>query len=37
MMRQTPNIKHNFPQVKDACYFAKRVRHRLDAKINSIE
>jgi len=23
MMRQTPNIKHNFPQVKDACYFAE--------------
>jgi hypothetical protein len=31
-----PNIKHNSPEVKDVCYFAGRVRHMLDVKINHI-
>jgi hypothetical protein len=31
---KAPNIKHNSPEVKDVCYFAERVRHMLDVKIN---
>jgi hypothetical protein len=31
-----PNIKHNSPEVKDVCYFAERVRHMLDVKINDL-
>ena len=31
---KTPNIKHNSPEVKDVCYFAERVRHMLEVKIN---
>ena len=30
------NIKHNSPEVKDVCYFAERVRHMLDVKINHL-
>ena len=30
------NIKHNSPEVKDVCYFAERVRHMLDVKINDL-
>lgn len=26
--------KHNSPEVKDVCYFAERVRHMLEVKIN---
>ena len=33
---KAPNIKHNSPEVKDVCYFAERVRHMLDVKINHI-
>jgi hypothetical protein len=28
------NIKHNSSDVKDLCYFADKVRHMLDIKIN---
>jgi hypothetical protein len=31
---RAPNIKHNSPEVKDVCYFAERIRHMLDVKIN---
>ena len=31
---KAPNIKHNSPEVKDVCYFAERIRHMLDVKIN---
>jgi hypothetical protein len=31
-----PNNKHNSPEVKDVCYFAGRVRHMLDVKVNHI-
>jgi hypothetical protein len=33
---KAPNIKHNSPEVKDVCYFADRVRHMLDVKINHL-
>jgi hypothetical protein len=33
---KAPNIKHTSPQVKDICYFAERVRHMLDVKINHL-
>jgi hypothetical protein len=33
---RAPNIKHNSPEVKDVCYFADRVRHMLDVKINHL-
>ena len=33
---RAPNIKHNSPEVKDVCYFAERVRHMLDVKINHL-
>ena len=33
---KSPNIKHNSPEVKDVCYFAERVRHMLDVKINHL-
>ena len=33
---KAPNIKHNSPEVKDVCYFAERVRHMLDVKINHL-
>ena len=33
---KAPNIKHNSPEVKDVCYFAGRVRHMLDVKINHL-
>ena len=33
---RAPNIKHNSPEVKDVCYFAERVRHTLDVKINHL-
>jgi hypothetical protein len=31
---KAPHIKHNSSEVKDVCYFAERVRHMLDVKIN---
>ena len=33
---RAPNIKHTSPEVKDVCYFAERVRHMLDIKINHL-
>jgi hypothetical protein len=33
---RAPNIKHGSPEVKDVCYFAERVRHMLDVKINHL-
>jgi len=33
---RAPNIKHNSPEVKDVCYFADRVSHMLDVKINHL-
>ena len=30
------NTKHNSPEVKDVCYFAERVRHMLNVKINHL-
>jgi hypothetical protein len=33
---KAPNIKHDSPEVKDVCYFAERVRHMLDVKINHL-
>ena len=33
---RVPNIKHNSPEVKDVCYFAERIRHMLDVKINHL-
>ena len=33
---RAPNIKHDSPDVKDVCYFAGRVRHMLDVKINHL-
>ena len=33
---RAPNIQHNSPEVKDVCYFAERVRHMLDVKINHL-
>jgi hypothetical protein len=33
---KAPNIKHTSPEVKDVCYFAERVRHMLDVKINHL-
>ena len=33
---KAPNIKHNSSEVKDVCYFAERVRHMLDVKINRL-
>jgi hypothetical protein len=34
---KAPNIKHNSPEVKDACYFAERVRNMLDVKKNHLK
>ena len=31
---KAPDIKHTSPEIKDVCYFAERVRHMLDVKIN---
>ena len=31
-----PNIKADSSEVKDVCYFAERVRHMLDVKINQL-
>ena len=33
---RAPNIKHNSPEVRDVCYFAERVRHMIDVKINHL-
>ena len=33
---RAPYIKHNSPKVKDVCYFAERLRHMLDVKINHL-
>ena len=33
---KAPNIKHNYPEVKDVCYFAERIRHMLDVKKNHL-
>ena len=33
---KAPNIEHNSSEVKDVCYFAERVRHMLDVKINHL-
>jgi hypothetical protein len=33
---RAPYIPHNSPEVKDVCYFAERVRHMLDVKINHL-
>ena len=33
---KAPNIKHNSHEFKDVCYFAERVRHMLDVKINHL-
>jgi hypothetical protein len=33
---KAPNIKHNSTEIKDICYFAERVRHMLDVKINHL-
>jgi hypothetical protein len=33
---KAPNIRHDSPEVKDVCYFAERVRHMLDVKINHL-
>jgi hypothetical protein len=33
---RAPNIKYDSPKVKDVCYFAERVRHMLDVKINHL-
>jgi hypothetical protein len=33
---RAPNIKHDSPQVKDISYFAERVSHMLEVKINHL-
>jgi len=33
---KAPYVKHTSPEVKDVCYFAERIRHMLDVKINHL-